>query len=124
MTSSASNEAQEVARAWAAEESLLSDDVRHDVHALERLLSAEFFEIGQSGMHWTRQQAIDALLAAPASDHNHWMIGERRADDLGHGLLLLTYRLEYGGRSSRRSSVWKIGGDAVQLVFHQGTPIA
>jgi hypothetical protein len=124
MMSSASNEAPEVARAWAAEESLLSDAVRHDVRALERLLSTEFHEVGQSGMHWSRQQTIETLLGAPASDHTNWMVDERRADDLGHGLLLLTYRLGYDGRSSRRSSVWKIGEDAVELVFHQGTPIA
>ena len=122
MVSSSRNEppAIDVQSAWAAEQLLLSDDVRHDAEALTRLLALDFHEIGQSGKHWTRAETIDALVAAPTSDSS-FTIDERRVNRLGDGTVLLTYRLNIGGQRSRRSSVWRLTDTGPELVFHQGT---
>ncbi|CAN5130706.1 hypothetical protein BH09ACT1_BH09ACT1_14050 [soil metagenome] len=109
-------------RAWAAEEALLREEIRHDPTALGALLAEDFHEIGQSGKHWERQQMVDEMVSEP-TEHRTIAIDERRADPLGEHFVLLTYRLDFGGRRSRRSSVWRLDGDEPVVVFHQGTSI-
>ena len=115
---------EDVERAWEQEERLLTSEVRGDRQALESRLSPDFHEIGQFGRHWHRDDLI-AAVAQAASDHagNQPALGERRADVIGSDHVLLTYRLEFDGRSSRRSSLWRVCGDTLEMVFHQGTPL-
>jgi hypothetical protein len=110
-------------RAWTAEEALLRDEVRHDPVLLAALLAENFHEIGQSGTHWDRESIVGALSAEPTVGNRAIVIDERRADPLGEHFVLLTYRLDFGGRRSRRSSVWRLDGDEPVVVFHQGTSI-
>src|SRR6188474_2875433 len=112
----------DVASAWAAEEALLRPDVRHDPAALEQMLAPDFHEIGQSGTHWNREQIIHALESETAEDVT-FALHEQSTDRVAHDLVLLTYRLDFGGRSSRRSSLWRLGSAGPTLLFHQGTPI-
>lgn len=110
-------------RCWAAELALLNPDVRANRETLEALLAEEFHEIGQSGSHWTRAEIIEALSSRPESLDSRTLVEEKRADLLGPDLVLLTYHLTFNGRHSRRSSIWRLVGDRVELVFHQGTPL-
>ena len=107
---------------WAAERALLRPDVRHDETALRTLLSPDFREFGQSGRAYDRDQMIAALLASPAEDvpvH----LSEQATLPVGSDAVLLTYLLGYGGRLSRRSSLWRCADGDPRLVFHQGTAV-
>jgi ribonuclease HI len=110
-------------RAWAAEEALLREEIRRDPRALATLLAHDFHEIGQSGTHWNRPRIIDALVSEEIAHPLTITIDERRTDPLGDDFVLLTYRLDFDGRRSRRSSVWRVNGDEPVILFHQGTPI-
>jgi hypothetical protein len=116
------NDDLEVASVWAAEEALLGLDVRRDSAALERLLAPEFHEIGQSGVHWNREQIVHALVSE-SIDVTPFELVERRADRVAPDLVLVTYRLDFGGRTSRRSSLWRLGAGGPTILFHQGTSI-
>jgi len=111
-----------VASAWSAEEALLSADVRRDPGRLRELLAPDFVEIGQSGRRWDRDGII-AALTGDADPVIEPVITEREAVGIGPDAVLLSYRLETGGRSSRRSSLWRSDRGAVRCVFHQGTPL-
>lgn len=108
---------------WTAEQALLSADVRSDALALDDLLAPSFHEIGQSGRHWSRGEIIQELVASSSTENRVITLDERRAEWLGPGIILLTYRLGFGGSRSRRSSIWKLVADSPVIVFHQGTAI-
>lgn len=108
--------------AWAAERALLFSEIRRDGVTLETLLAVEFHEIGESGRHWSRNEVVDALAAEPADDERA-TLSERRADRVAADVILLTYRLDFADRSSRRGSLWRVSPDGPRLLFHQGTPV-
>lgn len=45
-----------IASAWQAEEALLTKSVRSDSARLSELLAPGFYEIGQSGRRWSREE--------------------------------------------------------------------
>jgi hypothetical protein len=112
----------EIAAAWAAEGALLRGEIRTDSSALDGLLAENFHEIRQSGIHWGRASTISALVGEDAGGRTNATIDERRTDQLAADVVLLTYRLEVGGRRSRRASIWKFVDGAPLIEFHQGTP--
>ena len=109
-----------IAAAWAAEEQLLTPDVRRDSSALRRLLAEDFVEIGQSGRRWTRDDILAALVCDPGRGDGE--ITEREARRLAPGLVLLHYLLRFDGRSSRRTSIWRCEPEP-RCVFHQGRSV-
>lgn len=112
--------------AWAGEEALLAPETRHDLATVDALLDPEFREIGQSGRLWDRDGIVAMLMEpadAEASVAGEYAISERSAVELGDGVVLLTYRLVFEGRDSRRSSVWRIRDARARVVFHQGTSL-
>lgn len=117
----------EVELAWAGEEALLAPQTRHDLAAVDALLDPEFREIGQSGRLWDRD-GIVAMLVEPvdaeAKAAGDAAISERAAVELGEGAVLLTYRLVFDGRDSRRSSVWRVRDGQARVLFHQGTSVS
>ncbi|WP_300345696.1 DUF4440 domain-containing protein [Nesterenkonia sp.] len=115
-------EAHLIAAVWEAELRLLDPQVRRNPAAVDELLAPDFHEIGQSGRHWTREHILQAL-AAESDDDGAADLSERQAQVLGAGLVLLTYRVSIGQRSSLRSSLWRIGPAGPAMVFHQGTPV-
>ncbi|NLS08835.1 nuclear transport factor 2 family protein [Nesterenkonia sp. MY13] len=52
-----------IAAAWSAERRLLNPAVRSDSETLQKLLAADFHEIGQSGKHWTRDEILNVLIS-------------------------------------------------------------
>ncbi|WP_197072068.1 DUF4440 domain-containing protein [Microbacterium oxydans] len=109
--------------AWRGEEALLSPGVRGSETRLRELLAPDFSEIGQSGRRWDRAEVVAALVDDIEADAEV-RISERGARVISLDTVLLTYRLQFGGRTSLRSSLWRRTGESVQCFFHQGTPAA
>ncbi len=102
-----------------AEIALLTSGTRLDHLKVDRMLHVDFVEIGRSGRRWSREEILSGLAAedareTPATD-------EWRFNLLAPGLVLVTYRLTSGGRSSRHSSIWDVSGVVPTMRFHQGT---
>jgi hypothetical protein len=100
----------------------MAADVRSDPDSLWELLAPDFYEIGQSGRRWSRDEIVAALLSDSESVSN-FAINEREATTVDQNTVLLSYLLTFGTRTSRRSSLWRWDGLAVQCMFHQGTPV-
>lgn len=109
------------------EEGLHRPEVRRSRPALEELLADEFVEFGASGTVCDRAAIIDLLVEEDAERED----GDLQTSDyaligIAPGAVLLTYRTQRigsdgSGRQVLRSSIWKHGGSAWQMVFHQGT---
>jgi hypothetical protein len=111
-----------VALAWQSEEDLLTPAVRNDPRRVAELLAPGFYEIGQSGRRWSRDETL-AQLTAPSDPLPAAVLSEREAQLLGPDLVLLSYHLALGTRMSRRSSLWRRGAHGMECLFHQGTPL-
>jgi len=111
-----------VALAWAGEEALLTPRVRSSARLLEELLAPDFTEIGQSGRRWGRAEIISSLVddTSPAPTAT---VSDREARTLSVDTVLLTYCLDFGGRKSWRSSLWRQVGGPAQCLYHQGTAV-
>lgn len=111
-----------VALAWSGEEALLSPGVRSSAHLLEELLAPDFTEIGQSGRRWTRAEIIAALVddTSPAPTAT---MSDRETRTLSDDTVLLTYSLDFAGRQSWRTSLWRQVGGTAQCFYHQGTTV-
>ena len=121
-----------IASAWSAEEALLTAGVRSDEHRLRALLAPEFYEIGQSGHRWSRDEVVVALVnetstrqdstaEAAASPAAH--LTEREARYIARDTVLLSYRLVFESKASRRSSLWRSRDGFIECLFHQGTTL-
>lgn len=114
-----------VGAAFDGELALLQPDTRRSPERLLAFLAPEFREIGASGRMFDRDTIIAALTSEavpPAAPEPQ--LSELTGDCVGADLVLLTYRLSYEGRTSRRSSLWRVRGGRAELLFHQGTPVA
>jgi hypothetical protein len=110
-----------IASAWRAEEALLTKSVRGDSARLSELLAPDFYEIGQSGRRWSREETVTSLVADTEPERDA-ELNEREATLVSADTVLLSYRLQYGASTSRRSSLWRWDGQSVRCLFHQGTP--
>ncbi|MGY6498825.1 MAG: nuclear transport factor 2 family protein [Microcella sp.] len=111
-----------VAAAEAAERELLRSDTRRDASRMRALLADDFREIGASGRVFDRESIIGDVLSGSGDVHPE--ISEMQSVMVASDLVLVTYRLDFGGRLSRRSSLWSVAGGQAQLRFHQGTPLS
>jgi len=103
-----------LAKVSAMEMTLLDPKVRGDRHRLEKLLHPEFIEFGSSGRVLARADILSQLPGALEVEdfHARWVSG---------GTILVTYRTTSSERLVLRSSLWALGRDGWQVVFHQGT---
>ncbi|TPG07269.1 DUF4440 domain-containing protein [Rhodanobacter glycinis] len=91
----------------------------------ERMVSADFWEIGASGQRYSRAHVLDVLEHRTPDPAEHtWITRDFHCRELGPDTYLLTYTLEQGERVSRRSTIWRRHGGGWQIVFHQGTLVA
>ncbi len=109
-------------RIVAAEQTLLDPAIRTNAAELGRWLDPEFTEIGQSGTFWTREAVFADLLTSDQSAYETAELTEARVTSLAEGVYLLTYLVQVGTRCSRRSSIWRLDGEQLRMVFNQGTP--
>lgn len=102
--------------------------VRSDGEKVNRLLHAEFEEIGRSGNVHSRQATLAALKTEARPDEI--AADGYAATEIGPGIVLLTYRSacrQQDGSLARhtlRSSLWVFAAGRWQLRYHQGTPTA
>jgi hypothetical protein len=104
----------------ALEQSLLTLPGRSSAKYLEQIVSDDFREFGGSGKVYGKQQAVAALLNAPAPSADSASppaLVDFRAVEVAPGVALATYRTP----QSLRSSIWRREAGAWRLYFHQGT---
>ena len=95
---------------------------------LERLLHADFHEVGRSGTRYTRQTVIDFLADRPSPPRV--LAYDHRIERLSDGVALLHFASHgIAGDGTRHSaallmSVWRHTALGWQLSYHQGTPAA
>ena len=95
---------------------------------LERLLHADFHEVGRSGTRYTRQTVIDFLADRPSPPRV--LAYDHRIERLSDGVALLHFASHgIAGDGTRHSaalrmSVWRHTALGWQLSSHQGTPPA
>ena len=98
---------------------------RADRRAVEALLEPDFSEVGASGVVYTRHFVLDVVEQRyrGGQDPNDaaWTITDFRSLALATDVYLVTYRLRFQERLSRRCTLWKRRDSAWRAVYHQGT---
>ncbi|MDR2687139.1 MAG: NUDIX domain-containing protein [Oscillospiraceae bacterium] len=90
--------------------------------AIEALLAEDFCEAGASGGTTTREQGIAALVQrAEHPPGEPWRIADYRSRRLSETICLATYTLDWGGRVTRRATIWLREGETWRAAYHQGT---
>jgi hypothetical protein len=104
------------------EETLWREATRFDRAHMERVLALGFFEFGQSGRRYTRDETLDAQ--AQAIDAR-FPLREFAVVEIDERTVLVTYVSEVGPLPvrARRSSLWTRAETGWRLRFHQGTPL-
>jgi hypothetical protein len=101
--------------------------VRADQRQLGRLLHPSFFEVGGSGLIYSRDSVLTEFSNRPPS--YRVCSQDFRMEVLTEGLALLTYRSAHVAddgtleRHTLRASLWERTERGWQLRFHQGTPV-
>ncbi|CAM0999639.1 DUF4440 domain-containing protein [Rhodanobacter sp. Root179] len=91
----------------------------------ERMVEADFWEVGASGQRYSRAHVLDVLEHRTPDPAEHgWTTRDFHCRELGPDTYLLTYTLEQGERVSRRSTIWRRQADDWVILFHQGTLLA
>ncbi len=89
----------------------------------EKMMAADFWEVGASGRRYSRDYALaelDRRRQNPAPDV--WETREFHCRKLASDVYLLTYTLVQDKvRVTRRSTIWQRSPDGWKIVFHQGT---
>lgn len=98
------------------EQQLLTAEVRGSAEALDRLVSDQFVEFGNSGRIYSKADVIAQMLGAPNVQVD---VSDFQVLALAEDVALATYRTP----RSLRSSVWRREGTQWRCVFHQGTSL-
>jgi hypothetical protein len=102
--------------------------VRADKAQLEKLLHADFFEIGRSGTSYQRAGIIEQLLTQKT--HATIWAQDFALSMPGYSVALLVYKSAHINAQgeltmhAQRSSMWQYDELGWQMRFHQGTPTA
>lgn len=105
---------------------LLRPETRRSVQRLANLIADHFFECGESGNCYSKNDVLNAI---PGSDSVIFTIRDFTVTTLAPETALATYRIKKedmntGASSwSVRSSIWQHRDGRWQIVFHQGTRI-
>lgn len=106
----------------ALEASLWSDSQRFDRAHMDDLLHPSFFEVGQSGRRYSRED----IIGVPHRPINASEFVDFKAFALGESVVVLTYAIEsaFAGIQviTRRLSIWSNSTGRWLLCYHQGTP--
>ena len=123
-------------------EAQIHDRVAHELHAreplfhrpefgttradFERMITADFWEVGASGKKYSREFVLEALalrLRSPVAERN--VVTDFACRRLSRDTWLVTYQLEQdAGRLSRRSTIWRHVDASWQAIYHQGSLIS
>lgn len=100
---------------------LLRPEVRSSPELLGELLHPDFREFGASGVRWTRESIIKALLEDEDPGPRPAVVSRMEGVQLAPDLVHLTFDTELDGRRAHRSSLWRLTDDGWRMYFHQGT---
>lgn len=90
----------------------------------EALLAKYFWEVGASGLRYSREYVLDELEKRQQNPREEaWHTSDDHLQQLSENDFLLTYTLHQPTRVSRRASIWRREGERWQLVYHQGTVV-
>jgi len=96
-----------------------------DRASIETLFDDGFFEVGASGKAYSREFVVEVVekryLNGVDPRDDAWQIDAFATRALTDDLFLVTYRLSFDGRCSRRSTLWRRHGSGWRSVYHQGT---
>ena len=108
--------------AMAFEIELLDPVVRSNAETLARYIHPDFVEIGKSGRQWNYASIVAALVESPSPGAIE--VTEMAARFIRDEVILVTYRAINLDQHVLRSSWWIREGEALLVIFHQGTPVA
>ncbi len=109
------------------ERDLLQGESRKSVKKLNELIADDFFEIGQSGIWYAKQ---DVMNIVPRLAGVRYIMHKFQAKQIDSNTILVTFEaskeiVENHQRTrSVRTSIWQKRNQGWQIIFHQGTPIA
>jgi hypothetical protein len=103
---------------------LLQPQVRRSPALLGELLHPDFREFGASGVYWTRDSIIRALLEDQDPGPRPAVVSRMEGVQLAPDLVHLTFDTELNGRRAHRSSLWRLTEGSWRMYFHQGTPFS
>ena len=90
----------------------------------ERLVAADFWEVGASGRIYDRQFALDTLKNRPAMPSAEmWQTSDYALKVLSEHTFMLTYTLRQPWRTTRRMTIWQQQDTQWQALYHQGTTV-
>lgn len=89
----------------------------------ERMMAADYWEVGASGRRYSRAFILEHLRINPpqAAKTLGWQTRDHALRQLGPFTFLLTYVLLQGARLTRRATIWERVEGGWQIVYHQGT---
>ncbi|TLY49520.1 MAG: DUF4440 domain-containing protein [Gammaproteobacteria bacterium] len=89
------------------------------------MLAPGFWEVGASGRKYSKSVVLDTLEARHAAPvQENFSVMDFACQEIAPDLYLVTYRLDQGGRLSRRATIWRYFESSWKIVYHQGTLIA
>ncbi|RWZ58595.1 DUF4440 domain-containing protein [Halobacillus fulvus] len=100
------------------EEAHIRPEVRKDPGKLGQILADDFWEIGSSGVIYTRKECLElGVVLTEMTLHDY------KVQPLAPDVVLATYliRDKTRNRNTLRSSIWKYVDGRWRLSFHQGT---
>ena len=106
---------------------LLSPRGRCDAKLLDKLIHADFLEVGATGMSFGKTEVLTRL---PKEKPPQVKVTDMQCRLLSEDLAQLNYRAcikpvnEVDKRYSLRTSLWKFEAGCWRVIYHQGTPCA
>lgn len=102
----------------------------HSAETFEREAHPDFWEVGASGIAYSREEVRETILRrledrdVDEMVEDGWATEQHRLTPLGGDTYLLTYILHGHGRVTRRATIWTRAGDGGwQVLYHQGTVV-
>lgn len=84
----------------------------------------DFVKVGASGRVYQRQHVLDRLEErSDLPDEEYWVVSDARCRPVAENTYVFTYRLEQGGRPTRRLTLWQREPAGWKALYHQGTLI-
>jgi hypothetical protein len=108
------------------ETEFLQPEVRKSKERLNELLADNFYEIGESGSQYKKQDILNDL---PKQTGEKYTIYNFNTVEISSGIVMATYLAEKEMASSNkktfslRTSLWQKRKEKWQIIFHQRTPL-
>jgi hypothetical protein len=113
----------ELPRVLELERELQTPACRSNPVRLRELLAPDFTEVGASGRVWDLPGALELLSSEVGNDEETQVI-DLTGRVLADGIIVVGWDCFFGGRRTRRTSVWRRDQEGWRQVHHQGTVLA